>query len=165
LPPYGHAWYAIDFTADEKKISDLPQARSSRDRIAAFIDELPAAYPIDPSDITLIGFSQGAILSYALAFSYPEKIRRVAAMSGCLDADIVSEGHNSRDFSKLRFFVSHGVADQVVPVQWERDNSIPFLERHHIDFIYKEYPIGHGVSPQNFYDLMAWLEATSLPEK
>jgi phospholipase/carboxylesterase len=165
LPPYGHAWYAIDFMADETKFSDLPQARASRDRIAAFIDELHDAYPIDPADVTLIGFSQGSILSYAIAFSYPEKIRRVAAMSGYLNADIIREGSVGKDFSGLRFFVSHGTADQVVPVQWERDKSIPFLESHGVDFMYKEYPIGHGVSPQNFYDLMAWLDATSLPGK
>jgi len=165
LPPYGHAWYAIDFTADENRFSDLPQARASRDRIAAFIDELHETYPIDARDVTLIGFSQGSILSYAIAFSYPEKIRRVVAMSGYLNADIIKENEAPRDFSKLKFFVSHGTADQVVPVQWERDKSIPFLESRNIDFMYREYPIGHGVSPQNFFDLMAWLEATSLPRE
>ena len=36
----------------------------------SFIDELAANYPIDNSDITLIGFSQGCILSYAVGLSY-----------------------------------------------------------------------------------------------
>jgi phospholipase/carboxylesterase len=27
-----------------------------------------------------------------------------------------------------------------------------------IENVYKEYPIGHGISPQNFYDLKSWLE-------
>ena len=71
---YGsYAWYAIDFDADENKFSDLNQARISRDLIAIFIDELLQNYAIDKDQVTLIGFSQGTILSYAVALSYPEK--------------------------------------------------------------------------------------------
>ncbi len=40
LPPYGNAWYAIHFDADENKFSDNDQAKESRDLIATFIDEL-----------------------------------------------------------------------------------------------------------------------------
>ena len=45
---YGsYAWYAINFDADENKFSDHEQAKTSRDLIAGFIDELIANYPID----------------------------------------------------------------------------------------------------------------------
>src|SRR6187399_908559 len=72
---YGsYAWYAINFDADENKFSDIDQAVESRDLIAGFIDELVAAYPIDKDEVTLVGFSQGSILSYAVALSYPEKV-------------------------------------------------------------------------------------------
>ena len=80
---YGsYAWYAINFDADENKFSDIGQARASRDIIARFIDELVTNYAIDAENVTLIGFSQGCILSYAVAVSYPEKVQRVVAMSG-----------------------------------------------------------------------------------
>ena len=73
-----YAWYAINFDADENKFSDLDQARESRDLIAQFIDEVDLAnYPIDSQKVTLIGFSQGCILSYAVALSYPQKIQRI----------------------------------------------------------------------------------------
>ncbi|RYG29132.1 MAG: alpha/beta fold hydrolase, partial [Chitinophagaceae bacterium] len=111
-----YAWYAIDFSADEKKFSDLVQAAQSRDRIVDFLDKLPQQYPIDPDQITLVGFSQGAILSYAVALSHPDKIKQVAALSGYLNTDIVIPGFDKNDFSKLRFFISHGSVDQVVPV-------------------------------------------------
>ncbi len=158
LPPYGHAWYAINFDADENKFSDNEQAKLSRDRIIDFIDELPLKYAIDTDNITLIGFSQGSILSYAVALSNPTKIKRVVAMSGYLNKDLLSENYESNDFSNLKLFVSHGTVDQVVPVDWERQKSIPLLESLKIDFVYKEYPIGHGVSPQNFYDVVTWLQ-------
>lgn len=158
LPPYGHAWYAINFDADENKFSDYDQARISRDKIIGFIGHLPSKYAIDTDDITLVGFSQGSILSYAVALSHPQKIRRVVAMSGYLSQEIAVDGFEKNDFSQLKMFVSHGTADQVVPVDWERQKSIPMLEKLGIDFVYKEYPIGHGVSPQNFYDVVTWLQ-------
>lgn len=154
---YGsYAWYAINFDADENKFSDHEQARASRDLIVHFIDELIANYPIDPKNITLVGFSQGSILSYAAALSYPEKIQKVVAMSGYLNADIMIDNYESNDFSNLKIFASHGTSDQVIPVDWAR-KSPPALEKLGIKTTYKEYPIGHGVSPQNFYDFKNWL--------
>ena len=155
---YGsYAWYAINFDADENKFSDVPQAQQSRDLIANFIDELVANYPIDATKITLIGFSQGTILSYAIALSYPEKIQRVVAMSGYLNTEMALPNFENNDFSHLKIFASHGTVDQVVPVDWAR-KAAPALTKLGIEVVYKEYPIGHGVAPQNFYDFKNWLQ-------
>lgn len=155
---YGsYAWYAINFDADENKFSDIGQAQQSRDLIANFIDELIENYPIDASNVTLIGFSQGTILSNAIAVSYPEKVQRVVAMSGYFNPEIAVENYQNNDFSQLKIFASHGIVDQVVPVEWAR-NSIPKLKALGIAVEYKEYPVGHGVTPQNFFDFKKWLE-------
>lgn len=154
---YGsYAWYAINFDADQNKFSDNDQARTSRDLIVKFIDELTANYPIDAQNVTLIGFSQGAILSYAVALTYPEKVQRVVAMSGYVNPDILDENYLRNSYSNLKIFTSHGTVDQVIPVEWGR-KATPFLEKLGINTTYKEYPIGHGVSPQNFYDFKNWL--------
>jgi phospholipase/carboxylesterase len=154
---YGsYAWYAINFDADENKFSDHEQAKTSRDLIAGFISELTDNYPIDPESITLIGFSQGTILSYAIALSYPEKIKKVVALSGYLNLEIVKENYENNDFSNLKMFVSHGIVDQVIPVDWAR-KATPILTNLGIENSYKEYPTGHGVAPQNFYDFKDWL--------
>jgi phospholipase/carboxylesterase len=156
---YGsYAWYAINFDADENKFSDLGQARASRDIIAGFIDELVAHYAIDADNVTLIGFSQGCILSYAVALSYPDKIKRVVAMSGYLNTEIAVDDFTENDFSNLKIFASHGTVDQVIPVEWAR-NSIPVIEKLGIPVVYKEYPVGHGVAPQNFFDFKNWLQS------
>ena len=155
---YGsYAWYAINFDADENKFSDLNQARSSRDLIANTIDELIAAYPIDAQNVTLIGFSQGTILSYAVALSFPQKVKRVVAISGYLNTEMAVENYAQNDFKNLSIFASHGTVDQVIPVDWAR-KAKPALEALNIETTYKEYPIGHGVSPQNFHDFKSWLE-------
>ena len=154
---YGsNAWYAINFDADQNKFSDNDQAKTSRDLIAKFIDELVANYTIDASHVTLIGFSQGTILSYAVALSHPKKVQRVVAMSGYINPEIVEDNYLKNSFTNLKIFVSHGTVDQVIPVEWGR-KAQPFLENLGIETTYKEYPVGHGVSPQNFYDFKLWL--------
>nr|WP_315251414.1 alpha/beta fold hydrolase [uncultured Flavobacterium sp.] len=154
---YGsYAWYAINFDADQNKFSDNDQARISRDVIAGFIDELVANYPIDANDINLIGFSQGSILSYAVALSYPEKVNKVVAMSGYLNLEIVAEDYLKNNLSKLKIFASHGTVDQVIPVDWARKTP-GILEKLGVAITYKEYPVGHGVAPQNFFDFKNWL--------
>jgi phospholipase/carboxylesterase len=152
-----YAWYAIGFDEEGIKSSDHDQARISRDTIAGFIDELVANYPINANDVTLIGFSQGSILSYATALSYPEKVQRVVAMSGYMNLDIVKQDYQNNDFSNLKMFISHGTVDQVIPVEWAR-KAPAVLDSLGIANVYKEYPVGHGVAPQNFYDLKNWLE-------
>ena len=156
---YGsYAWYAINFDADENKFSDISQAQISRDIIADFIDELVANYAIDANNVTLIGFSQGSILSYAVALSYPKKVQRVVAMSGYFNPEIAITDFTVNDFNCLKIFASHGSVDQVIPVEWAR-NSIPVIEKLGIRIVYKEYPVGHGVAPQNFFDFKNWLQS------
>lgn len=154
---YGsYAWYAINFDANQNKFSDNNQARISRDIIAQFIEELTTNYPIDDENVTLIGFSQGAILSYAVVLSHPEKVQRVVAMSGYLNTEILEENYLKNSFSNLKIFSAHGTVDQVIPVEWGR-KAKPFLDNLGINSTYKEYPIGHGVSPQEFNDFKNWL--------
>ena len=155
---YGaYAWYAINFDADENKFSDNQQAIISRDLIARFIDELIQKYPVNAKNVTLVGFSQGSILSYAIALSHPDKVQRVVALSGYISEPILEENYLQNNFTKLKVFHSHGTVDQVIPVEWARKTK-PFLDKLGIQSIYKEYPIGHGVAPQNFYDFKNWLQ-------
>jgi len=157
LQPYGHAWYAIHFDADENKFSDNVQAKQSVEIIASFIDEIVKQYPIDAKNVTLIGFSQGAILSYATALTYPEKVTKVVALSGYFNQEILPEVIDTKAISHLKFFVSHGSVDQVIPVDWAR-KAKPALENLGLEVEYQEYPIGHGVSPKNFFDFKNWLQ-------
>lgn len=157
LQPYGHAWYAIHFDADENKFSDNVQAKQSVELIASFIDEIVKQYPIDTKNVALIGFSQGAILSYATALTFPEKVTKVVALSGYFNQEIMPEIIDTKAISHLKFFVSHGSVDQVIPVDWARKVK-PALENLGLEVEYQEYPVGHGVAPQNFFDFKNWLQ-------
>jgi phospholipase/carboxylesterase len=156
MQPYGNAWYAINFDEDQGKWNDNEQATESRDLIAKFIDEAVAEYPVDKTNITLLGFSQGTILSYAVALTYPEKVKNIVALSGYINKDILPEDMDKKDYSHLEFYCSHGSVDQVIPVAWARQIA-PFLNSLHIKHKYSEFPVGHGVAPQNFFEFKDWL--------
>ncbi|MFK2820208.1 alpha/beta fold hydrolase [Flavobacteriaceae sp. LMIT009] len=155
--PYGNAWYAINFDGEKGKWSDNEQAIESRDRIANFIDEVIENYPVNRDNITLLGFSQGTILSYSVALTYPEKIKNIIALSGYINTDIIPKNISKKSLSHLSFYCSHGSVDQVIPVEWAR-KSPEILESLGIDYKYSEFPVGHGVAPQNFYEFRSWLE-------
>ena len=63
----------------------------------------------------------------------------------------------TQDYSKLDFFISHGSVDQVIPSEWAKKAPL-FLNELNIKNSYKEYPVGHGVAPQNFFDFKKWIE-------
>ena len=156
LSPYGNAWYAIHFDAEENKWNDTKQALESRDLISKFIDEACLNYPVNKKNVTLLGFSQGTILSYAVALTYPDKVKNVIALSGYISSDMLPEDLGKKDYSNLNFYCSHGSMDQVIPVSWAR--KVPeILNQLNIKHVYCEFPVGHGVAPQNFYD-KKWLE-------
>nr|WP_299344815.1 alpha/beta fold hydrolase [Allomuricauda sp.] len=158
LDPFGHAWYSINFDAEYGKWSDNEQAKQSRDKILQFIEEAIEAYNLDKDNITLLGFSQGTILSYAVALSYPERIKNVIALSGYINESVLVEDYESREHSHLNVYASHGQVDQVNPVEWAQ-RAPEILEKLKINFKYEEFPVGHGVSPQNFYSFKTWLDA------
>ena len=156
MQPYGNAWYAINFHATAGKFSDNVQARESRDKIAGFIDEVLANYPVDPQNISLLGFSQGTILAYAVALNHPEKIKNVIALSGYINEELLEKDYAKNDFSGVSIYASHGNQDQVIPVTWGRKAPV-FLKELGIDHSYSEFPVGHGVAPQNFMEFKKWL--------
>lgn len=156
MQPYGNAWYAINFDADKGKWSDNEQAKQSLNFISEFIDYACKTYAVNSKNVTLLGFSQGTILSYAVALNYPNKVKNIVALSGYVNEDILPENIKESDVSHLNFFCSHGSADQVIPVDWAR-KAPEFLKALNVKYVYSEYPVGHGVAPQNFFDLKNWL--------
>ena len=157
LPGMGNAWYSIDFEAPQGKFSNTEEGIRSRDLVLSFIDECIDAYQLDKENVNLLGFSQGGIISYALAMSYPERFDQVIALSAYVDESLFTDDHVDRSHQHLRIFATHGTQDPVIPVEWARKNK-PFLSRYTNNIDYSEYPIGHGVNPEILEKLVRWLD-------
>ncbi len=152
-----YAWYSIRFSEDSANFSDTTEAKSSLEKIDTFISEVKKEFKVNTNNIFLLGFSQGTILSIAYALNYPDKVQHVVALSGYVNQQLLQDGFKENNFNNLDLFVSHGSEDQVIPVIWARKTP-DFLNALGIENSYKEYPVGHGVAPQNFYDFQKWVQ-------
>ncbi|MET2985117.1 alpha/beta hydrolase [Aureibaculum conchae] len=153
----GHAWYTIHFDTTDGKFSDTAEALKSREIISTFIDEILENYEVDQKKVFLLGFSQGTILSYSVALSYPEKVQYVVGLSGYVNSELLPKNLDAVNYKNLEVYSSHGTVDQVIPVEWARKTK-PFLDTLGIKNSYEEYQVGHGVAPQNFLSLKQWIE-------
>ena len=156
MQPYGNAWYAINFDNEKGKWNNIPQAKASVELVVEFIKAVISKVDIDKNNITLLGFSQGTILSYAVALNHPSMIKNIIGLSGYLDEEMIYKNCSKDELKNMSCYASHGEQDQVIPVEWAQ-NSYKTLLSKGMDINFYTYPVGHGVSQKNFYDLRDWL--------
>ncbi|WP_027377155.1 alpha/beta hydrolase [Kaistella palustris] len=153
----GFSWYDIDLVNVENRI-DLPQARKSLDMILENIMKITNLYGLTENKTHIAGFSQGGILSYALALQNPQLFSKVACLSCYLEEKLVDPVvKDKKKLEHLRFFVSHGTDDAVIPVEWAR-KAAEILYDLSCYFSFREYMSGHGVNQKNYMDLMEFFK-------
>lgn len=121
----------------------------------AFILEAIAEYNLDIEKIYVIGFNQGAVVAQTLALVMGNAIRGTAALSGYLP-EFVAVEYNKLPMNNSKIFISHGEYDFVYPFVWGQ-RSAKFFEDYGADVTFKTYADGHGVTPENLQDLVAFI--------
>ena len=147
-----YAWYDI-YLDDKNKIYDHKAAELVRDQLSQFIDDASKNPNIDSENITLIGFSQGAILSHSISFSYPGKIKNIIAISGLVDEKIMKK---TSLIPKTNIYISHGINDNLIDYETSKE-SLNFYLKNNIEFIFESYEQGHGINQENLESLIKWL--------
>ncbi|WP_185245474.1 alpha/beta hydrolase [Chryseobacterium bernardetii] len=149
----GYSWYDINFN-DPENFIDVPQAKESLNAVLESILKIINNYGLTESKVHLCGFSQGGILCYALALKSPELFTNIACLSAYAEEKIL-DGiiRDKKKLEKLRFFVSHGTDDAVIPIDWGR-KAAELLYDLNCYFTFREYMSGHGVNQKNYMDLM-----------
>ena len=109
----------------------------------------------DPIKVHLLGFSQGAILSYALGLTYPKRFTSVIALSGYLNENI-SELPEPAEAPAL--YAAHGTLDEVVPFDWGQQSAVQ-LKQKGLDIQFDQFPLWHTVGQDGFYKLLEWQNA------
>ncbi len=156
LPWGGYAWFNLDFSGIEK-IVDMEQAEQSRLQVIQFIDYMKQSYAIDPNNVLLLGFSQGAMLSQGVAMTSPKLLKGTIALSGFIMQEAIKDNIAPiEDIKKLNFFIGHGSVDDVVPVEQDRKSKV-FLEQMGAKLSYNEYPVAHGILPEELTDIVNWI--------
>lgn len=151
----GFAWYDIDFNNPDKFL-DVDQAVDSMKLIMKSIDNLKHHYQLE-SKTNIVGFSQGGVLTYAMTLTYPDYFHKVACLSSYPDPKILKNIKGKKEIQHLRFFVSHGSEDAVIPLDWGR-KAADFLYELGAFFTFREYMTGHSVNQKNYIDLIHFFE-------
>lgn len=149
----GYGWFPL--TMDRPP--DLPSILSAGDQLRAFLDAALERYPIDRKKLVALGFSQGGVMSYGLGLGDPGRFAAVAALSSWLPKELAGL-FSMNDRNKLPpTLVQHGSADDLIQIGRARD-SVEILRGLCAQVTYREYEMGHEISPQSLADLSAWLE-------
>jgi phospholipase/carboxylesterase len=153
---FGFAWYHLGGTPGSLVPDPATRARA-RDVLSALVADLPGRLGTDPLHTYLLGFSQGAIMSLALAAHIPDQIAGIIPVSGYLDAGGM-DGPLPAAIAELPILQIHGTEDAVIPVaaaRRTRDTLAPVAKR----YTYQEYPIGHTISMEGLQLIQGWLAA------
>ena len=149
----GYSWFDIDFQNPENFI-DKNQAEEAVSTILQNIMAIINHYSLSEGKVHLCGFSQGGILSYALSLKNPDLFNKVAIMSAFPEEKMLTDVvKDKKKLENLRFFISHGTDDAIIPIDWARKGA-ELLYDLSCYFSFREYMNGHGVNQKNYIDLM-----------
>lgn len=148
----GYAW----FSSSREGKADVDAILLSRNQLKEFIEACLECYPIDPARFVVLGFSQGGVLAYSLAFEEPKRFAALIAMSTRLAPELLERLPAASSAQKLPTLIQHGSNDSMIPVDRAREADAA-LQRLSIPVTYHEYPMGHEISGPTLNDLSNWL--------
>jgi phospholipase/carboxylesterase len=152
---FGYAWYPMSMGAPP----DIGAILSSREKLQQFLDACLNRHPIDAKKLVVLGFSQGGVMAYSLALSNPERFAGLAVLSSWLPKELIPELSIREAVQSLPTIVQHGSQDQMIEVQRAQD-SVEQLRALRVPLTYREYDMGHEITPRSLSELSAWLDET-----
>jgi phospholipase/carboxylesterase len=152
LPPGGYHWYALHRIG----FPDRDTFLAAYELTSAWLDELPETTGVPLARTIVGGFSQGAVMTYALSLGHGRPSRAgVIALSGFIPTvDGFELDLESR--AGLPVAIGHGIYDQVIDVEWSR-RARDLLVGAGLDVTYREAPLPHTVDPEFVVELRGWV--------
>jgi phospholipase/carboxylesterase len=152
LPPGGAHWYSVREIGYPESATFL----ASYERATAWLDSLAAETDIPPERTVLGGFSQGAVMAYALGLGDGRpRPAAVIALSGFVPT-VEAFSLDLERPPRPPVAIGHGVLDRVISVEWGR-RARRLLEGAGLDVLYREYPLPHAVDPSFVAELSVWM--------
>jgi phospholipase/carboxylesterase len=150
LPPGGAHWYAVR----QIGFPDPETFHATYGLAGGWLDDLLGEHGIAPERTVLGGFSQGAVMSYALGLGADRpRPGAIMALSGFIPT---VEGFELGDPAGLPVAIGHGTYDPVIGVEFGRA-ARDRLSEAGADVTWRESPMGHAIDPQYLDDLRGWL--------
>lgn len=160
MPPGGAHWYVVR----EVGFPDPGSFGPTFDALSAWVDGFSEESGIPIERTVIGGFSQGAVMSYALSLG-PDRPRPagVLALSGFMP---VVEGFEF-DLENLNGYpiaIGHGTLDPVIGVGFGRQ-ARERLAAAGAAITYRESPMAHTIDPGFMEEIQGWLKDALIPER
>ena len=157
LPPGGRHWYVVPRVG----FPDPDTFAASYALLDRFLTALPDEIGVPWERTVLGGFSQGAVMAYALGLGSLTAPRPapagILAMSGFM-ATVDGFEHDLRDRHGYPVCITHGTLDPVIQVAFAHE-ARERLTVAGADVLYRETAAAHGIDPRIVPDILAWLRA------
>jgi phospholipase/carboxylesterase len=111
-----------------------------------------SSYAVDPKRVAVGGFSDGASYALSLGIANGDLFTHVLAFSPGFAAPPGRVG-------SPRIFVSHGIRDDVLPIDRCSRRVVPRLEFAGYEVRYREFEGGHEVPPEIAREAVGWFAA------
>jgi len=153
LPPGGAHWYAVR----EIGYPDPSTFTETFAQASSWLDVVSEETGIASERTILGGFSQGAVMTYALGLGAGRpRPAGLIALSGFVPTVPGFELDLSAPFPRLA--IGHGALDPVISVDWGR-RARELLEEAGAEPVYRESPtLGHSIDPGFLRQLPGWLD-------
>lgn len=109
-----------------------------------------ARVAVDPARITIGGFSDGATYALSVGLANGDLFQRVVACSPGFIAQAPQQG-------RPRVFISHGRADNVLPIDRCSRVIVPRLRSQQYEVTYREFDGVHELPPAIATEAMTWM--------
>ena len=151
LPPGGAHWYAVR----QLGYPDPTTFLQSFEQASGFLDGLVEESGIPPQRTVLGGFSQGAVMTYALGLARGRpRPAGMIALSGFMPTAEGFELDLSPPLPPTA--IGHGTVDSVIAVEWGRRARAALTDAG-ADPLYRESPIAHTIDPRFLRELRDWV--------
>ena len=153
LPPGGAHWYRLGGIPTPDPDTFFPTFEAA----AAFLDELPV--PIDR--VVLGGFSQGAVMSWALGLGTGRpRPAAIMALSGFMP-EVAGFELDLVGLDGYPIAVAHGSHDPIIPVEFGR-TAAERVRAAGADLLWRESPVPHTIDPHVLPELRAFVASATL---
>lgn len=151
LPPGGAHWYVLGGIPTPEPTTFLATMAT----LADWLDATLAEHGLDAGRAVIGGFSQGAVMSSALALGAGRPSPAgLVMLSGFLPQ--VDGYPFDLDRPGLPLTIAHGSVDGVIPVDFGRD-ARDRLTAAGLDVTYRESPLPHTIDPRVVDELRTWI--------
>jgi phospholipase/carboxylesterase len=148
-------WFNIKVEGTTKIYDSIGMQKGAA-AVQLFIKKMAATYHVDARRVYLLGFSQGAMMSYCALINQPNSIRAIGAFGGRILEQAKNGAASSDKWQKDAVFIGHGSNDAVVDVKFAQE-AAQFLKSNSVPVILRLYEVDHTLNQAMLNDFVDWM--------